>query len=88
MSIQILSSTAETVFSSPVGGGVQSMPQQEQTTTQLEMATSTSANYMTALSDVDPSGLNNNDVLVYDQLTGKFKPVDVEVVNNNDGGVW
>ncbi|SVB55210.1 uncharacterized protein METZ01_LOCUS208064 [marine metagenome] len=26
--------------------------------------------------------------MVYNQLTGKFQPVDAEIINNNDGGTW
>lgn len=40
------------------------------------------------LSDVNKTGLNDNDVLVYNQTTGKFVPIDIEVINDNDGGVF
>mgnify|MGYP003970138375 FL=1 len=40
------------------------------------------------LSDVNKTGLNDNDVLVYNQSTGKFVPIDIEVINDNDGGVF
>jgi len=40
------------------------------------------------LSDVNKMGLNDNDVLVYDAASQTFKPVDIEVINDNDGGVF
>ena len=40
------------------------------------------------LSDVNKVGLNDNDVLVFDATTGKFKPIDIDVINDNDGGVF
>jgi len=40
------------------------------------------------LSDVNKIGLNDNDVLVYDAASQTFKPVDIEVINDNDGGVF
>jgi hypothetical protein len=40
------------------------------------------------LSDVNKIGLNDNDVLVFDSESGKFKPIDIEVINDNDGGVF
>ena len=40
------------------------------------------------LSDVNKAGLNDNDVLVYNQSTGMFVPIDIEVINDNDGGVF
>ena len=43
---------------------------------------------MVDLSDVNKTGLNDNDVLVYNAATGKFVPIDVEVINDNDGGVF
>tara|TARA_B110000014_G_scaffold83122_1_gene56919 strand:+ start:62 stop:322 length:261 start_codon:yes stop_codon:yes gene_type:complete len=85
--IQVLNNTSGATFSSPVGGGVQMQPESEETSTEIELTSNTGIN-MTALGDVDETGLNNNDVLVFDQLTGKFKPVDIDVINNNDGGTW
>ena len=38
------------------------------------------------LSDVNKAGLNDNDVLVYDQDAGKFVAMDITTVNDNDGG--
>ena len=43
---------------------------------------------MVDLSDVNKIGLNDNDVLVYSASTGKFIPLDIEVINDNDGGVF
>jgi len=85
--IKVISNSTDDVYSSPTDGGVQVDPvvPLPQTAVQLTIDPDT---YMTKLGDVDPTGLNNNDVLVYDQLTGKFKPVDAEVINNNDGGTW
>ena len=40
------------------------------------------------LSDVNKIGLNDNDVLVYDAESKKFNPIDIEVINDNDGGVF
>lgn len=40
------------------------------------------------LTDVNKTGLNDNDVLVYNETTGKFVPIDIEVVNDNDGGIF
>ena len=40
------------------------------------------------LTDVNKTGLNDNDVLVFDAATGKFVPIDKEVINDNDGGVF
>jgi hypothetical protein len=40
------------------------------------------------LSDVNKIGLNDNDVLVYDSTTEKFVPMDIDVINDNDGGVF
>ena len=43
---------------------------------------------MVDLSDVNKTGLNDNDVLAYNAATGKFVPIVVEVINDNDGGVF
>lgn len=40
------------------------------------------------LEDVNSTGLNDNDIMVYDATTGKFIPVDKDVINDNDGGVF
>ena len=40
------------------------------------------------LKDVNKTGLNDNDVLVYDAGTGKFVPIDKTIINDNDGGVF
>ena len=43
---------------------------------------------MVDLSDVNKTGLNDNDVLVYIAATQKFVPIDIDVINDNDGGVF
>ena len=48
----------------------------------------TSSDFLVDLQDVNKSGLNNNDVLVYDASTGKFIPIDKSIINDNDGGVF
>ena len=40
------------------------------------------------LSDVNKAGLNDNDVLVYNSATKTFVPIDIDVINDNDGGVF
>jgi len=87
--IKVMSNTSTNpvVFSSPTQGGLQVPAIPPATTTAVQM-TVDPQEWMTQLGDVDATGLNDNDVLVYDQLTGKFKPVDAEVINNNDGGTW
>jgi len=40
------------------------------------------------LEDVNSAGLNDNDIMVYDSATGKFIPVDKDVINDNDGGTF
>ena len=47
-----------------------------------------SNDFLVNLQDVNKSGLNDNDVLVYDAGTGKFVPIDKTVINDNDGGVF
>lgn len=87
--ITIISNTSSSVFSSPLGGGVQTSPIATQTTTEAALGTTgSSATQMIDLSDVNKTGLNDNDVLVYDALSGTFKPLDIDVINNNDGGTW
>ena len=48
----------------------------------------TSQDFLVDLKDVDKTGLNDNDVLVYDSATGKFAPIDASIINDNDGGVF
>jgi hypothetical protein len=48
----------------------------------------TSNDFLVDLQDVNKSGLNDNDVLVYDASTGKFIPIDKSIINDNDGGVF
>ena len=43
---------------------------------------------LTDLADVNKTGLNDNDVLVYNATTGKFVPIDINVINDNDGGTF
>ena len=40
------------------------------------------------LQDVNKAGLNDNDIMVYDAFSGKFVPIDKDIINNNDGGVF
>ena len=47
-----------------------------------------SADFLVDLNDVNKTGLNDNDVLVYDAGTGKFIPIDKTIINDNDGGVF
>jgi hypothetical protein len=47
-----------------------------------------SADFLVDLKDVNKSGLNDDDVLVYDAGTGKFVPIDKSVINDNDGGTF
>lgn len=47
-----------------------------------------SADFLVDLKDVNKTGLNDNDVLVYDAATGKFAPIDASIINDNDGGVF
>jgi hypothetical protein len=47
-----------------------------------------SNDFLVDLKDVNKSGLNDNDVLVYDAGTGKFIPIDKSIINDNDGGVF
>ena len=54
----------------------------------FSVGTGGSADFLVNLQDVNKSGLNDNDVLVYDAGTGKFVPIDKTVINDNDGGVF
>ena len=56
-------------------------------TTALQKAT-TDIPPLVDLTDVNKTGLNDNDVLVYNETTGKFVPIYIEVVNDNDGGTF
>ena len=47
-----------------------------------------SNDFLVDLSDVNKTGLNDNDVLVYDASSGKFVPIDRSIINDNDGGVF
>lgn len=86
--ITVISNSATKVeYSSPKEGGVQVTPVAPATATAVQL-TADPETYMTKLGDVDSTGLNDNDIMVYDQVTGMFKPVDAEIINNNDGGTW
>ena len=47
-----------------------------------------SNDFLVDLSDVNKTGLNDNDILVYDASSGKFIPIDKTIINDNDGGVF
>ena len=86
--ITVLSDSSTTIaYSSPQEGGVQVNPVAPATATAVQLSVA-SDEYLTKLGDVDSTGLNDNDVMVYNQLTGKFLPVDAEIINYNDGGTW
>lgn len=87
--ITIISNTSGITFSSPQEGGVQLSPELDETTSTLTAAeTPISDINMVDLADVNPTSLNHNDVLVFDAVNGKFKPIDIDVINNNDGGTF
>lgn len=48
----------------------------------------TSSDFLVDLRDVNKTGLNDDDILVYDAGSGKFVPIDKTVINDNDGGVF
>tara|TARA_B110000495_G_scaffold179929_1_gene173651 strand:+ start:820 stop:1044 length:225 start_codon:yes stop_codon:yes gene_type:complete len=52
------------------------------------VASDSTNEFLVDLKDVNKSGLNDNDVLVYDALTGKFVPIDKTIINDNDGGIF
>ena len=57
----------------------------------LSAATGTSTSDVSAmidLTDVNKVGLNDNDVLVYNEASKTFVPIDIDVINDNDGGVF
>lgn len=87
--ITIVSNTGAISFSSPQEGGVQTSPEFEETTNTLSSITASGSSInMVDLADVNPDDLNHNDVLVFDAISGHFKPIDIDVINNNDGGTW
>lgn len=86
--ITVLSNTGSPAFSNPTAGGGATAPVTEDEETQTGALGFLSSNNLVDLSDVNKSGLNDNDVLVYDALSGNFKPLDITVINDNDGGTW
>ena len=87
--ITVLSNTSSLVHSSPLGGGGQTAPTVEGESTEASLGNQGATEQsMVDLSDVNKVGLNDNDVLVFDASTGKFKPIDIDVINDNDGGVF
>ena len=74
MPIKIISNTGNPIFTSAAGLA----------TTNASQA----AVNLVDLQDVNKTGLNDNDIMVYDSFTGKFVPVDKDIINNNDGGVF
>ena len=87
--ITIVSNTSGITFSSPQEGGVQLDPELDESFSTLSATEpSVSDLNMVDLADVNPDSLNHNDVLVFDAVNGKFKPIDIDVINNNDGGTF
>lgn len=87
--ITVLTNTSSLVHSNPIGGGGQTSPTVEGESTSASLGeTGLSSTAMVDLTDVSTAGLNDNDVLVFDALSGTFKPVDITVINDNDGGVF
>tara|TARA_Y100001960_G_scaffold284039_1_gene319552 strand:- start:218 stop:481 length:264 start_codon:yes stop_codon:yes gene_type:complete len=86
--ITVLTNTSEVAHSNPSVGGSQTAPSIEEESTTATVTTGTSDVQVVDLADVDRTGLNDNDVLVFDANTGKFKPLDIATINDNDGGVF
>ena len=74
MPINIISNNGNAIFTSQAGLA-------------RDVASETTTN-LVDLHDVNKAGLNDNDIMVYDSFTGKFVPVDKDIINNNDGGVF
>ncbi len=74
MPIKIISNSGNPVFTSAAG--------------LAKETTNTSDITLADLADVNKAGLNDNDIMVYDSFSGKFVPVDKDIINNNDGGVF
>ena len=74
MPIKIISNTGNPIFTSAQGLAMNNPTQ--------------AAVNLVDLQDVNKEGLNDNDIMVYDSFTGKFVPVDKDIINNNDGGVF
>tara|TARA_Y100000590_G_scaffold428405_1_gene539662 strand:+ start:1816 stop:2079 length:264 start_codon:yes stop_codon:yes gene_type:complete len=86
--ITVLTNTSAVAHSNPSVGGSQTAPTTEEESTVATSTIGTIDTQVVDLADVDRAGLNNNDVLVFDANTGKFKPLDIAVINDNDGGVF
>lgn len=86
--ITVLTNTSQMAHSNPSTGGSQTAPSTEEESTIAETTAGSSDVQVVDLADVDKTGLNNNDVLVFNSSTGKFTPIDIEVINDNDGGVF
>mgnify|MGYP001586103314 FL=1 len=74
MPINIISNNGNAIFTSQAG---LARDVASETTTKL-----------VDLHDVNKAGLNDNDIMVYDSFSGKFVPIDKDIINNNDGGVF
>ena len=74
MPIEIISNNGNAIFTSAAGLA-------------RDVAAEVTTN-LVDLQDVNKAGLNDNDIMVYDAFTGKFVPVDKDIINNNDGGVF
>ena len=74
MPIKIISNTGNAIFTAAQGLATNNASQ--------------AAVNLVDLQDVNKAGLNDNDIMVYDSFTGKFVPVDKDIINNNDGGVF
>ena len=83
--ITVLTNTSNTAHSNPSVGGASTAPSVEDEST-VSTTAGQSDTGMLDLADVDTTGLNGNDVLVFDSTTGKFKPIDIDQINDNDGG--
>mgnify|MGYP001579958785 FL=1 len=72
MPIKIISNTGNPIFTSAQGLATNNASQ--------------AAVKLVDLHDVNKAGLNDNDIMVYDSFSGKFVPIDKDIINNNDGG--
>ena len=85
--ITVLTNTSQTAHSNPSVGGASTAPTVEDEST-VSTTVGQGDTGMLDLADVDVTGLTGNDVLVFDSTTGKFKPIDIEEINDNDGGTF
>ena len=74
MPINIISNNGNAIFTSQAGLA-------------RDVASETTTN-LVDLQDVNKAGLNDNDIMVYDSFTGRLVPIDKDIINNNDGGVF